>query len=162
MPHPHPAGCGPLNSAGSIYDTTSGVIHGALRNLMEEYMLQKNYLFTASLVAAALAAAAPVQLALADADNPVCLIAGWENPSSVCVSHTRTIAATCFICHGPQGKSLGAIPSLAGQDKDYIVNAMKEFRSGKRDDSVTVMRKYAVGYTDAEYEDVAAYFAAIK
>lgn len=91
-----------------------------------------------------------------------CLIAGWENPPSVCKSHTRTIAATCFVCHGPNGKSEGAVPSLAGQDKAYLVNAMKEFRDGKRDDSVTVMKKYAIGYTDQEYEDLAAFFAAVK
>lgn len=96
----------------------------------------------------------------AKAETPPCLIAGWENPASVCIAHTKTIAATCFICHGPNGKSMGAIPSLAGQDKAYLVTAMQEFKSGKRESSV--MKKYALGYTDSEYEDVAAYFAAIK
>jgi len=76
------------------------------------------------------------------------------------VAHTKTIAATCFICHGPNGKSNGAIASLAGQDKAYIVAAMQDFKSGKRE--ATVMQKYALGYTDSEYEAVAAYFAAIK
>lgn len=89
-----------------------------------------------------------------------CFIAGWENPQSVCVAHTKTIAATCLICHGPQGKSLGAIPSLAGQDTAYLVAAMKDFKSGKRES--TVMQKYAIGYTDSEYEELAAYFAAMK
>lgn len=105
------------------------------------------------------AADASVQ-ANAKVEPPPCLIAGWENPASVCVAHTKTIAATCFICHGPNGKSMGAIPSLAGQDKAYLVVAMQEFKSGKRESSV--MKKYALGYTDSEYEDVAAYFAAIK
>jgi cytochrome subunit of sulfide dehydrogenase len=93
-------------------------------------------------------------------EKPVCLIAGWENPASVCVAHTKTIAATCYICHGPNGKSIGAIPGLAGQDKAYFVSAMKEFKSGKRD--ATVMKKYAMGYTDSEYEALAEFFAAIK
>ena len=93
-------------------------------------------------------------------DAPPCLIAGWENPASVCVAHTKTIAATCFICHGPNGKSNGAVPSLAGQDKAYLVTAMQEFKTGKREASV--MKKYALGYSDSEYEDLAAYFAAIK
>ncbi len=94
------------------------------------------------------------------ADTPTCLIAGWENPASVCVAHTKTIAATCYICHGPQGKSSGAIPGLAGQDKTYIANAMKDFRDGKRE--ATVMKKYALGYTDDEYEALGEFFAAIK
>ncbi len=96
----------------------------------------------------------------AHAADPVCLIAGWENPASVCVSHTRTIAATCFVCHGPNGKSQMAIPGLAGQDKAYLVQAMKDFKAGKRES--TVMQKYALGYTDSEYEALAEYFAAIK
>jgi sulfide dehydrogenase cytochrome subunit len=112
-------------------------------------------LLPALLSAPALAAEAGTQ-----ADTPPCLIAGWENPASVCVTHTKTIAATCFICHGPNGKSNGAIPSLAGQDKAYLVAAMQDFKSGKREASV--MKKYALGYTDSEYEEIAAYFAAIK
>lgn len=93
-------------------------------------------------------------------ETPVCLIAGWENPASVCAAHTKTIAATCYICHGPSGKSSGAIPGLAGQDKAYIANAMKEFRDGKRE--ATVMKKYAMGYTDSEYEALGEFFASIK
>lgn len=113
-------------------------------------------------VVAAIPAPAPA-VAAAKAGIPEekpCLIAGWENPRSVCVAHTKTIAATCLVCHGPNGRSLGAIPSLAGQDKAYLVAAMKDFKSGKRES--TVMQKYAVGYTDQEYEDLADLFAAMK
>lgn len=111
------------------------------------------------LVAATLWLAAGVSCAAQPAAQ-VCLIAGWENPASVCSAHTRAITATCFICHGPNGKSTAAIPGLAGLDKDYLVAAMKDFRDGKRDS--TVMRKYALGYTDREYEDIAAFFAGIN
>lgn len=89
-----------------------------------------------------------------------CSIAGYELPANVCTSHNRTIASTCFNCHGPNGMSQAAIPSLAGQDKHYLVSAMKDFRDGKRE--ATVMQKYAKGYTDAEYEELAALFAAMK
>jgi sulfide dehydrogenase cytochrome subunit len=98
--------------------------------------------------------------AAAKTDAPPCLIAGWEQPASICAVHTKTIAATCFICHGPNGKSSGAVPSLAGQDKAYLAAAMRDFKSGKRES--TVMKKYAMGYSDAEYDDLAALFAAIK
>ncbi len=94
------------------------------------------------------------------AEEKPCLIAGWQNPASICAAHTKTIAATCFICHGPNGKSSGAVPSLAGQDKAYLAEAMRDFKSGKRES--TVMKKYAMGYSDSEYDDLAAYFAAIK
>ena len=90
-----------------------------------------------------------------------CLIAGWENPPSVCAAHTKVISATCFNCHGFNGKSNTAIPGLAGQEKAYFVTAMKDFRDGKRE-SITVMQKYALGYTDDEYEAMAEFFAKIK
>lgn len=96
----------------------------------------------------------------AAAAEPVCLIAGWENPLSVCASHTRTLAATCFICHGPNGKSTVAVPPLAGQDKTYLLTALREYRDGTRES--TVMKKYALGYTDSEYAEIAEFFSAIK
>ena len=74
--------------------------------------------------------------------------------------HTRTIASTCMSCHGPGGKSLGAIPNLAGLDKGFFVQAMKGFRDGTR--LGTVMKRHAAGYTDAEFESMGAYFASLK
>jgi cytochrome c553 len=72
----------------------------------------------------------------------------------------RFMAANCAYCHGPDGKSRGAIPSLAGVDKKYFVEQMKAFRDGSREN--TVMTKHAMGYTDAEFEALGAWFAAVK
>lgn len=74
--------------------------------------------------------------------------------------HTQTIASTCMSCHGPGGKSLGAVPSLTGLDKDYFVKSMKEFKAGTR--AATIMKRHAAGYTDAEFEAMGAYFASLK
>jgi cytochrome c553 len=74
--------------------------------------------------------------------------------------HTRTIASTCMTCHGPGGKSQGAIPSIAGLEKDYFVKAMKDFKSGTR--PASIMKRHANGYTDAEVEAMGAYFASLK
>lgn len=74
--------------------------------------------------------------------------------------HIRTIAATCMSCHGPGGKSQGKNPNLAGQNKDFFVQAMKDFRSG--DKAATVMRRHASGYTDAEITALGEYFAKLK
>ncbi len=73
----------------------------------------------------------------------------------------RFMAANCSYCHGPDGKSRGAIPSLAGIDPKYFVEQMKAFRAGTRP-GATVMKKHASGYSDAELETMAQYFAAIK
>ncbi len=53
--------------------------------------------------------------------EPVCLIAGWENPASVCVAHNRTIAATCYICHGPNGISHSAVVMRYDPDKEAYI-----------------------------------------
>lgn len=73
---------------------------------------------------------------------------------------TQAISATCMSCHGPNGKSAGAIPSLAGLDKAYFVKAMQDFKSGARPG--TIMKRHAAGYTDAEFEAMGAYFAGLK
>jgi len=75
-------------------------------------------------------------------------------------ARARFMAANCAYCHGPDGKSRGAIPSLAGLEKGYFIEQMKAFRDGSRPG--TVMQKHAMGYTDAEYEAMAGWFAAIK
>ena len=87
---------------------------------------------------------------------------GFALPNIVCAAdvHTRTIASTCLSCHGPGGKSLGAIPGLAGLDKDYFVKSMRDFKSGARPG--TIMKRHASGYTDAEFESMGAYFASLK
>lgn len=75
-------------------------------------------------------------------------------------TRARFMAANCSYCHGPNGKSHGAIPSLAGLEPGYFVDQMKAFRDGTR--PATVMKKHAAGYNDAEFEAMAKYFASIK
>jgi cytochrome subunit of sulfide dehydrogenase len=69
----------------------------------------------------------------------------------------RDIAANCANCHGTDGRSRATVPSLAGQDAAVILQRMKEFRDGRR--AATVMQQLAKGYTDAQIEAAAAYFA---
>lgn len=76
------------------------------------------------------------------------------------VPRGELLASTCTSCHGPGGKSKGAIPSLAGLDKAYFVKAMQNFKSGALPSSV--MKKHAAGYTDAEYEQMGEFFAKLK
>lgn len=73
---------------------------------------------------------------------------------------TRTMAANCAYCHGPDGKSRGAIPTIAGLEKGYFVQQMKDFKSGAR--PATVMHQHAAGYNDEEIEKLATWFAATK
>jgi len=73
----------------------------------------------------------------------------------------RNLAATCFTCHGTDGISVGGVPpSLAGQDKKYLLQQMKDFKAGKR--PATIMHQQAKGYSDEQLEQIAGYFAAVR
>jgi cytochrome c553 len=72
----------------------------------------------------------------------------------------RSLAANCTGCHGTNGVSAGAIPGIAGLDKERMLTLMKEFRDGKRE--ATVMHQHAKGYTDDQLEAIAAWFAQQK
>lgn len=80
--------------------------------------------------------------------------------ASAADTRARFMAANCSYCHGPDGKSRGAIPNLAGLEPGYFVQQMKAFQDGSR--PATVMKKHAAGYTEAEFQAMAKYFASIK
>jgi cytochrome c553 len=67
------------------------------------------------------------------------------------------VAANCANCHGTNGIAKGAMPSLAGQKREYIVEQMRAFRDGKR--PATVMHQLSKGYTDAQIDAIADHFA---
>lgn len=70
------------------------------------------------------------------------------------------LSASCAGCHGPDGRSPGAIPNISGKDAEFIRTALQEFRSGKR--ASTVMGRHAKGYTDEELALIADYLASRK
>jgi cytochrome subunit of sulfide dehydrogenase len=76
--------------------------------------------------------------------------------------YVKSLAATCANCHGTNGKATegSSVVSLAGLDKAYTVAQMKAFKSGAR--PATVMHQLSKGYSDAQIEVIAAYFAAQK
>lgn len=75
-------------------------------------------------------------------------------------TYARSLAATCFTCHGTDGRSVEGIPpSLAGQNRDYLLQQMREFRNGKR--PATIMHQHALGYTDEQLALIAGYFAGV-
>jgi cytochrome c553 len=81
--------------------------------------------------------------------------------SNLTPNGVRSMAATCSACHGTNGVSAGgAVSGLAGLNKDYFVTQMKNFKEGKRE--ATLMHQIAKGYTDAEINAMADYFAAQK
>jgi cytochrome subunit of sulfide dehydrogenase len=72
----------------------------------------------------------------------------------------RDLAATCANCHGTDGRSVGGLDKLAGAPTDRMLEQMMAFRSG--DKPATIMHQITRGYTEAELELIANYFAALK
>ncbi|MBL8489684.1 MAG: c-type cytochrome [Rhodocyclaceae bacterium] len=71
------------------------------------------------------------------------------------------LSNACAGCHGTKGGSAGlTMPSLAGQSKEAIVDAMKKFKSGER--PATVMGRLAKGYGDAEIVAMGEFFSKQK
>lgn len=68
-------------------------------------------------------------------------------------------AAVCLACHGVNGNSSNSEwPSLAGQGARYLAEQLALFRGGKRNNPV--MRPLAMGLSNQDIEDLAAYYAA--
>jgi cytochrome subunit of sulfide dehydrogenase len=69
-------------------------------------------------------------------------------------------AASCSGCHPASTRVTSAVPRLAGLDQAAIVKALQDFRAGTR--AGTVMDRIAKGFTDAEIQAIAAWYAAQK
>lgn len=72
--------------------------------------------------------------------------------------------SACGACHGPQGNGneLANYPKLSGQQADYVMGELKNYRDGKRaTDPNGMMRDIAARMTDAEIEAVAHYVAGL-
>lgn len=67
----------------------------------------------------------------------------------------------CQACHGPNGISVSpAFPNLAGQNVDYIMEALKQYKDGRR--SNPIMKGQAANLSERDIDDLAAYFSSQK
>jgi cytochrome c553 len=64
----------------------------------------------------------------------------------------------CKECHGLNGVSSDSMtPNLAGQDRDYLMMALRAYRDDRRES--TTMHKMSLPYGDAVIESIASYYA---
>ncbi|MGD8573037.1 MAG: cytochrome c [Gammaproteobacteria bacterium] len=67
----------------------------------------------------------------------------------------------CVSCHGMNGKSNNPnYPNLAGQKKNYLVKAMKAYKSGERKDAM--MNSLLAPMSDEDIENLAEFFSSVK
>ncbi|RZT04466.1 Cytochrome c553 [Duganella sp. CF402] len=87
-------------------------------------------------------------------------------PGDPLIGREKADTERCLECHGAptegQGFSTGTdgkFARLGGQQYEYIVKQVKDFRSGKRKHEF--MQMMARGISDADLADIAAYFASL-
>ncbi len=90
------------------------------------------------------------------------LVASGLSPALAAQDDAKAVgwAAGCFACHGPDGRSEGGMPTLAGQSAAGIYQALVEFKSGKR--TATVMDRHAKGYSNDQLRRIADVLGAAK
>lgn len=76
------------------------------------------------------------------------------------VDQLKVWAAACANCHGTNGHAQPGMESLAGKDKDEMLQKLLDFKNGRK--PATLMHQISKGYTDEELAALAAYFAAQK
>lgn len=70
-------------------------------------------------------------------------------------------ATACAVCHGPQGLSMQPnVPHLAGQPEIYLVEQLRNYRSGKR--THEVMGVIAKPLSDKDIEELAQWYASLQ
>ena len=89
----------------------------------------------------------------------VVLLSGVSFVAYAGAEQGQVVAKGCVSCHGAQGQGMGKTPALAGQKADFIVEQLKAYQSGKRNNIMmnTVARKLS----EQDVADVAAFFASL-
>ena len=106
--------------------------------------------------ATASTAAAPAAAAVAAAPPPAQVAL---RPGDAKIGQAK--AAVCGACHGLDGNSVAPqFPKLAGQNAQYIVRQLTDFKSGKRQNPI--MLGMATPLSTQDMRDVAAYFSSKK
>lgn len=67
-------------------------------------------------------------------------------------------AQACAACHGPHGDADDPqFPRLAGQYESYLLHALREYKSGERQNPI--MAGMVAGLNDQDLQDLAAFYA---
>ncbi len=73
-------------------------------------------------------------------------------------------ATVCAACHGADGKAkIPTYPNLAGQNKLYLISALKAYKNKERSaGQAAMMVGQAAGLSDADIENIAEYYSSLK
>jgi cytochrome c553 len=91
----------------------------------------------------------------------ITLVSAASGSMAADIAAGKSRSAQCAACHGPDGHAIAPMtPNLAGQDEDYLVQQLKDFRSGTRQSET--MSVIAKPLSDTEIANLAGYFNSLK
>jgi sulfide dehydrogenase cytochrome subunit len=72
----------------------------------------------------------------------------------------QAMVQTCYVCHGPEGRSAEGVPALMRGQKEFVVRQMIEFKTDRR--PATIMNRVAKSYSDEQIAAIADHLAGLK
>jgi len=72
----------------------------------------------------------------------------------------QAMVQTCYVCHGPEGRSAEGMPALMRGQKEFVVRQMIEFKTDRR--PATIMNRVAKSYSDEQIAAIGDYLAGLK
>lgn len=83
------------------------------------------------------------------------------DPKRVALGAKKSDEVLCSMCHLGQLKGQNEIPRLAGQQPDYVVKQLKDFRSRTRTNDGGNMTSVSQGLTDDDIVNLSHYIASL-
>ena len=92
---------------------------------------------------------------------PACILAALAVSQTVqaATMTDQLLASQCAQCHGTYGRAVAGMDSLAGESTSEIVGELNEMRSEGTPNEI--MEHQALGYTPAQIQRIASYYATI-
>lgn len=76
-------------------------------------------------------------------------------------SSGKASSGQCAACHGSNGMAVNSqYPNLAGQNYQYLLQALERFKKGERNNSI--MHGMASGLSKAQMQNLAAYYSSVQ
>ena len=92
---------------------------------------------------------------------PLLALARGHQVKAADIEAGKAKATVCVACHGVDGKASAPVyPHLAGQNAAYLLKQMKAFKEGSRTEPL--MAPFMAMLTEADMENLAAYYASLK
>ena len=102
--------------------------------------------------------------ALADYFSKQRPMSSTYNADDAKIAQGRTISADsqCTMCHLGGFSGQNEIPVAAGQQYQYIVKQLRDFRDGRRTNDGGTMKAYVSGVSDAQIDELAQYITSLN